>query len=120
MNLKKLNLASNEIKNEGAKGLAKNRSWHELEELHLRNNQIGDDGARFLSANIEWKRLKNIYLGDNKLSNIPDVMRSVNEKYSKQLVDIRKNNPIQFEEEDYRKKAVQIIHEEFQKRIRTI
>ena len=111
--MKNLNLAENQIEDGGAKGLAQNKSWFNLEELDLRYNKISDEGAQILSSKTEWKSLRKIYLKHNKLSTVAVFMKTLNEKYSKQLIDEENSDSTQFEVEDHQQERVQTLQEAF-------
>lgn len=100
------------IEDTGAEGLARNKSWRNLEELDLLNNSIGDEGALKLSKNTEWERLKLIRLKYNKLSNASFLMRYSNERYSKELIAERDSNLMKFKETEYTE-WIQKMHKSF-------
>ena len=66
-NLKTLNLASNNLGDEGGKIIGKNESWVSLEELTLKETKIGDKAAVVIGNNQTWKNLKRLDLSVNKI-----------------------------------------------------
>ena len=116
-NLRNLNLNNNKIGDEGAEGLSKNITWTKLELLTLKNNQISDIGARALSENTNWKKLKNIYLENNRVSSVATVMRNLNGKFIRQVIELRNSNLIVFTDKEYMKSAIQQLNEEFHREL---
>ena len=67
--LKKLDLTSNNIGEEGGEIIGNNKFWVHLEELVLRETNIGDRSAVAISQNHTWKNLKKLDLSNNKIGN---------------------------------------------------
>ena len=58
MNLKTLNIDSNNLGIEGASNLAAlNKSWKNLQNINLDNNDIGAVGLKHLAGNTSWPLL---------------------------------------------------------------
>ena len=57
MNLKTLNIDSNNRGIEGASNLALNKSWKHLQNINLDNNDIGAVGLKHLAGNTSWPLL---------------------------------------------------------------
>ena len=57
MNLKTLNIDSNNLGIEGASNLALNKRWKNLQNINLDNNDIGAVGLKHLAGNTSWPLL---------------------------------------------------------------
>ncbi len=66
-NLQELHLSSNNIGAQGLKALAENVSWINLSILDLSQNKIGRKGAGELAKNKSWVHLSTLNLNNNKL-----------------------------------------------------
>ena len=65
--LKRLDLSSNKLSEEGGEIIGCNKSWINLEELTLRETEIGDKSAIAIGSNQTWKNLKELDLSQNNI-----------------------------------------------------
>jgi len=63
-----LDLADNNLGNQGVKELAECELLENLQYLNLNNNQVGDEGLVFLANSPYLKNLKHLHLKDNLIN----------------------------------------------------